>query len=540
MLAMNLMNGRRRGPQGSGNAANASSKRTWNYDGNADFSRKDAEGRPTGDAPSGSIASAGDKFTGAGRMNSSYPPIFNAKPGECYSDWKRGVGFWLAGEGRALPAEVIGPRIMVQLRFRAGKLVKQLTPAMVEGPDGKQIIFDALEKTPLIRQMDKNRIDQMRKKLTSLKRFAGESMASYITRASVYRMELAGESEAMEMGESFYVGHLLDNALLTKRDRALIRSKAFDDSEEQITEAMLDLAVDLEGVQGFPIGMAEPDMPGQLDDQLFMKPGQPSAQQPEGGGGFGGGSGGFRGGDGSGGGSGGFRRFGQKSALCAEEAPGDESLDENDADIPPEVLHAEHEAFAMDHRAKVRIQEVKKMRQYFKSGSAGSSDPEKKQWLQDKQKTEPCWKCKKLGHWSRECPDPPPIVKAHGTLITYSCAATDKAPEAEQAWDTLRTEYEHQLEGLAEARSYTKTGLEGSSKANTIALPFQSGNQKENQDLYSNTKNPKNKGEMLWKNTPFGQLGNGYDLMIQLQEPRPKVIYQVLRCSAGLASRYRT
>ena len=57
----------------------------------------------------------------------------------------------------------------------------------------------------------------------SLARYAGESLESYITRGSVYRAQLLGLDATLEMGESFYVGHLLDHARLSRRDKVLVR-----------------------------------------------------------------------------------------------------------------------------------------------------------------------------------------------------------------------------------------------------------------------------------------------------------------------------
>ena len=82
-----------------------------------------------GNLPSGEVSSAGDapppKGPGdegkvgpnaKGKVSSSYPPIFRAKAGESYRDWRRALEFWLGGEGHQIPEEYIGPRIMVQLR----------------------------------------------------------------------------------------------------------------------------------------------------------------------------------------------------------------------------------------------------------------------------------------------------------------------------------------------------------------------------------------------------------------------------------------
>ena len=125
----------------------------------------------SGDLPSGDPSSAGqEKEKSAagdrkGRISSSYPPIFRAKPGESYKEWKRAVDFWIGGEAASLPDELIGPRVMVQLRDRAGQLVHHLSNADVNQKNGLQIIFQTLEKSPIIRQLDRHKVDQHRKKL---------------------------------------------------------------------------------------------------------------------------------------------------------------------------------------------------------------------------------------------------------------------------------------------------------------------------------------------------------------------------------------
>jgi len=45
--------------------------------------------------------------------------VFRAKPQESYLEWKRSVEFWIAGEGDSLPPELVGPRMMVQLKDKA-------------------------------------------------------------------------------------------------------------------------------------------------------------------------------------------------------------------------------------------------------------------------------------------------------------------------------------------------------------------------------------------------------------------------------------
>lgn len=98
----------------------------------------------SGSLPSGEMGSAGDQKEPPaagerrGKTSSSYPPIFRAKPGESYKEWRRSVDFWLGGEGNSIPAELIGPRIMVQLRDRAGQLVHHLSNEDVNKSNGNQ------------------------------------------------------------------------------------------------------------------------------------------------------------------------------------------------------------------------------------------------------------------------------------------------------------------------------------------------------------------------------------------------------------------
>ena len=63
--------------------------------------------------------------------------------------------------------EYIWPRIMVQLRERTAQLVKHLNNEDVNGSDGTQKIFDTFERSPLVKQLDKHRVDQHRKRLMS-------------------------------------------------------------------------------------------------------------------------------------------------------------------------------------------------------------------------------------------------------------------------------------------------------------------------------------------------------------------------------------
>lgn len=113
----------------------------------------EAEG-PRGELPSGRVNSVEEKTEREearrtqGKVTSTYPPVFRARQGENYRDWKRAVRFWMKGEGQQLPTSIVGPRVMVQLRERAAQLVKHLEPEDVDGEGGLQRIFDTLEKNP--------------------------------------------------------------------------------------------------------------------------------------------------------------------------------------------------------------------------------------------------------------------------------------------------------------------------------------------------------------------------------------------------------
>ncbi|OLP94025.1 hypothetical protein AK812_SmicGene23987 [Symbiodinium microadriaticum] len=331
---------------------------------------------------------AGPERKGTGKVSNTYPPVFRAKPQESYQEWKRSVEFWIGGEGEQLPVELIGPRMMVQLKDRAAQLVKHLNINDVNGPNGKQIIFKELEKSPLIKQVDRHRVDEHRRRLMQLNRAPGESMESYVTRAGVYRSHLLGVDPGMAMGEAFYVGHLLDHAKLTKRDRAMIKTKAGGlTDEEKVTSAMIELASEMDGESGFPVGASEPNLARNGEEWLLQRD---RALR------------------------GAFLAEADEESVLGEDFGGEADGPEADA-APPELLHLEHEAFGTQFKARQKIAEVRKLRQYYQKPDT----EEKKKWLTEQMKKNPCHACGQLGHWSRECP-----MKAQQVLFAKSRAAT--------------------------------------------------------------------------------------------------------------------
>eukprot|EP00435_Cladocopium_sp_Y103_P070184 s1331_g34.t1 len=369
----------------------------------------------SGTLPSGEMTSAGQakehKVAGDqkhGKISSSYPPIFRAKPGESYKEWKRAVGFWLGGEAGTLPPELIGPRLMVQLRDRAGQLVHHLSNEDVNTAGGMELVLATLEKSPLIRQLDKHKVDLHRKRLMSLRRLPQESIESYVTRGQLYRTQLIALDDAMQMGECFFTGHLLDGARLSRKDKVMIKTRAGSDKEVDITNAMVELAPELEGEPGFPIGSSEPNVTARQGEEFLI-------QRPE------------------------NSRYVKKeiNAVEFEQFP-EESMDfEDDASLaleefdPPELVQAANEAFALQHKAKQRIMEVRKLRQYFRRPERGEPDERRRQ-LQERMKTSPCHRCGELGHWSRECPQ-----RNNANAVTSNSKVASQAKSAEDDWATL-------------------------------------------------------------------------------------------------------
>ncbi|CAL1141583.1 unnamed protein product [Cladocopium goreaui] len=440
---------------------------------------KDKDNRPMREIPSGVPSVAGNNSQQqapgvSGKISSSYPPIFNARPGESWEQYWRSVTFWVASEGKSLPAEMQGPRLMQQLRERAAKIVQHLTVSDVSGSDGIQKIKEVMERSPIIKLLDQKKIDQRRQKFMRLARLSGESIESFLNRAEIYRRENQ-TSPAYQVGSKFYIGHLLDAAKLTKRDLALIKAASGGSLEEEdaVTTSLMDLSEQLEGQAGCPIGKGEPTL-DQEDKYLVQKatsssmasPLQSATQSSSGG------PGGRRGNR--------RRFFGRRrfrDALLAiledEEAMeepaeednfmaeimGEESMDDDEDDITSfggstatPTLEASNtstttsttsssasslpdfsmaEIYAQEYKARNRVKEIKKMRQYFQREAGGQPqggrDREQvKQWVREQQKTEPCFICRQLGHWSQECPyrNKAPI---HATNVTFPSAGVSEA-----------------------------------------------------------------------------------------------------------------
>ena len=452
---------------------------------------RDPYNKPSGQVPSGNPSVAGNSNSQnagtTGKLSSSYPPIFYARPGESWEDYWRSVGFWIASEGRALPAEMRGPRMMQQLRERASKIVQHLTVEEVSGPDGVDIIKRTIEASPIIKILDQKKVDKRRQKFLRLQRLPQESIESFLNRAEIYRKENQSSPE-YQVGTKFYIGHLLDAARFTKRDLALIKAASGGTLEDEasVTNSMIDLADQLEGQSGCPIGKGEPTL-DQEDKYLVQKASSAtSSTAPSSDGGY---RGNFR--------KKPYRKFPRRKirdtlmaileeedgpeegeneiewmAMQLQEGMGEDSVDEDEEDgmtsfsnpmsasapnSEQSVLVATSnsstsadpsntimEIYAQEYKARQRVREIKKMRQYFQKGTGKgrARDPAAQKWIEEQQKTEPCFLCHKLGHWSQECPYRNSKQQVpHSTNVTFPSTVSQRSE-----WDLL--------EELADCRAY--------------------------------------------------------------------------------------
>ena len=432
----------------------------------------DVLGRPRGHIPTGEPSIAGGSGSGAtnkaeplvgNKLSSSYPPIFYARPGESWADYWRTVQFWLASEGRTLPAEVRGPRLMQQLRERAAKIVQHLTVCEVSGENGIEIIKATMEKSPIIKILDTKKVDKRRQKFMRLGRLPSESIESFLNRAEIYRRENQSSPD-YTVGSKFYIGHLLDAAKLTKRDLALLKAAAGGtlEDEEAVTVALLELADQLEGLPHCTIGKGETTLDNE-DKFLVQKAtggggttpssletAKTSSYRPK-------------------------RRFfnrrrvrealvaileddldgGQEGQHVQEvedllsnmewaEESGDEDDDEPLADGQPSPAVSKDavgdgpegpllEIYAQEYKARNKVRELKKMRQYFQKDQRGGgpSSEHVQKWVKERQQTDPCFLCGKLGHWSQECPMRR-RAPVHASNVTFPSSAVDG-----REWDVL-------------------------------------------------------------------------------------------------------
>ena len=99
-----------------------------------------------------------------GRIPNSWPDPFSGdKDGPTLKEWKRAIELWLDGEGRRVPAHVVGPRVLRISYGTAALVCEELSSSDVNNDDGLQIIYRLLESSTLIQEMEDARDDQIQK-----------------------------------------------------------------------------------------------------------------------------------------------------------------------------------------------------------------------------------------------------------------------------------------------------------------------------------------------------------------------------------------
>ena len=164
--------------------------------------------------------------TGSRKISGAYPPAFSASPSESYLEWKRSVKCWIAGEGGQLPGEVMGPRCLAMLKGRASVIVRHLKIEEVSQSGGLDLVFQALESSPMVMELDGQRGEKARREFLRCRRQAGESMESFLMRAQAQRAVMEEEDPTFAVGDRFLVGYILDHAELTLKDRVMVLAAA--------------------------------------------------------------------------------------------------------------------------------------------------------------------------------------------------------------------------------------------------------------------------------------------------------------------------
>ena len=181
---------------------------------------------PNGDAMETSLMSSKGSSSGARKIPSTYPPAFSASPSESYIEWKRSVKCWIAGEGGQLPEEVMGPRCLAMLKGRASVIVRHLKIEEVSQSGGLDLVFQALESSPMVMELDGQRGEKAQREFLRCRRQAGESMESFLMRVQAQRAVMEEEDPTFAVGDRFLVGYILDHAELTLKDRVMVLAAA--------------------------------------------------------------------------------------------------------------------------------------------------------------------------------------------------------------------------------------------------------------------------------------------------------------------------
>ena len=350
------------------------------------------------------------------KIPSTYPPSFSATPSESYLEWKRSVQCWIAGEGGQLPEDVMGPRCLSVLKGRASVIVRHLKIDEVSKPGGLEKVFQALEASPMIKELDGQRGEKAQREFLRCRRHAGESMESFIMRVQAQRAVMEEEDSNFCVGDRFLVGYILDHAELTLKDRVMVLAAAQNQmSSEHVFPALRRMGPFLQGT--IPIGKGVIDSPllPELQPDYGASSGKATEKEAV---------------------RKGWQNY--KAHVAVEDGgySGDEqegTADVAGADelIPEELEAATHAALAAYSTSQAKLKAIKQARGYFRR-TEPTSQPDRKDRLKKLMQENPCRGCGAYGHWSKdpECPKNAKGAPAMASTSSSTCSPAQVSPDA--------------------------------------------------------------------------------------------------------------